>query len=126
MITLESYLMGRDRAYPLNEELMTSALDLVDRLNKLQEHYPDSFVITSGYRPPEINETIKGARTGDAHETCRGVDLRDWNLMLSEFLLDNLELLEEIGLWMESPSSAKDHVHLQSYPPKSGNRVFIA
>lgn len=126
MILLEDYLMNRDLAYPLTEEMQKNSEDIVNKLNQLQAHWVDEFFITSGYRPAEINETIKGAKTGDAHETCRGVDLRDWNKMLSEFLIDNLEILEETGLWMESPDSSKDHVHLQTYPPKSGHRVFIA
>lgn len=130
MITMAEYLMNRDAQYPLTQEQMDNAEDLLEKLNELEDHWSDEsgeeFVVTSGYRPAAINAEIPGSKPHDAHERCQGVDLRDINMELSDFLLRNTTLLEQLGLWMESPSSAKDHVHLQSYPPYSGHRVFIA
>jgi uncharacterized protein YcbK (DUF882 family) len=130
MVTLAEYIMGRDAQYPLTQEQWDNAEDLIEKLVELEDHWTDEsgeeFVITSGYRPAEINAGIAGAKPDDAHTKCMGVDLRDTNMELSDFLLRNLTLLEQIGFWMESPQSAKDHVHLQIYAPHSGHRVFIA
>jgi hypothetical protein len=34
-------------------------------------------------------------------------------------------MLEEAGLFMESPSKTPRWVHFQTVPPKSGKRIFI-
>lgn len=122
--------MGREKDHPLSRDQMYNALDLLERIRDLEKKYIESggtpFVLTSGYRPPLINEHVVGAKKGDAHERCMGIDLRDRDLCLSDFLLQNKPLLEHLGLWMESPQSAVNHCHLQSFPPKSGRRVFLA
>lgn len=126
MINLDDYLMGRDKDYPLTDDLLDNAFDLVGKLNTLQDEYGLKLIITSGYRPPEINKSIRNAIQGDAHEKCQGVDLRDTDRALSDWCLANLETLIDIGFWMESPVSAKNHVHLQTYAPHSGKRIFLA
>lgn len=127
MISFEDYMMGRDVEYPPTDDLVACAEDLVDRIALLEVKYnSEPLVITSGYRPPAITDTIPHAVHGDAHEKCQGIDLKDPDKKLSTYLLANLAVLEELGLWLESPISAHDHVHLQTYPPKSGKRVFIA
>jgi hypothetical protein len=126
IITNEDYLMGRDVEYPLSADLQANAEDIVAKLNQLEIASKRSFFISSGYRPPAINAEIPGAVAGDAHEKCCGVDLRDFSQELYNWCVQNLETLVAIGFWMESIVSAKDHVHLQTYAPKSGNRIFIA
>ncbi len=130
MINLKEYLGGRDALYPLTQEQYDNAEDLLERIAELEDHWSDEsgeeFEMTSGYRPAAINATVPGAHHGDAHEDCQAIDLHDPNLELTDFLLRNTTLLEQIGLYLESPQSAKNHCHLQSRPPKSGHRVFIA
>lgn len=126
MITLEEYYMGRDEEWPPNQDQIDNALKMVEALSLLEEACEFPLIITSGYRPTEINCFVAGASRGSLHAQCAAADLRDTNKKLSTFCLKNLEILEEIGLWMEDPKSAKDHVHLQVYPPKSGKRVFKA
>lgn len=126
MITLEDYMMGRDAAYPPSDEQLAAAKDIVEKLGSLEEAFGSPIVLTSGYRPPEINATVPGAKHADAHEKCMGADLRDLGKELSKWCLANLLVLETIGLWMEAPGSAQNHVHVQTYAPKSGRRVFIA
>lgn len=126
MITLQDYLMGRDVKDPLTVTQMRSAIDIVIKLGELEESYATPLVLTSGYRPVSINSHIPGAVHGDAHERCCGVDLHDPDHRLSDWCLSHINELERIGFWMESPQSAKNHVHLQTYAPKSGRRVFIA
>lgn len=126
MITLEDYLMGRDKDYPLTEQMSQDASMMVATLAILEKSYGTPLVLTSGYRPAELNVNIPGACAHDAHTRCAGVDLRNSDGDLSAWCLNHLDILTQMGVWMESPQSAKNHVHLQLYPPASGHRVFIA
>lgn len=126
MVTLEDYLMARDVDYPLNYEQQICAADIVVKLMDLELAYGSLLTITSGYRPAVITNELLGGDHHDAHEKCCGVDLRDTDQKLYAWCVANIEKLIEIGFWMESIVSAKDHVHLQTYAPGSGNRIFIA
>lgn len=119
-------MMGRDVAFPPCDDYKKNATDLLDKLSQLETDYGKPLTLTGGYRPREINWTVDGSKPGDAHESCRGADLRDTNEDLSIWCMNNLNKLETIGLWLEAPSSSKNHVHVQTYPPHSGRRVFIA
>lgn len=118
--------MGRDKKYPLLDAQKANAINMIEKLSELERYWGEALVLTSGYRPNEINATIAGARQNDSHSKCQGVDLRDLDGAFSRWLMDSTWLLKELGFWMESPQSAKNHVHLQTYPPHSGNRIFIA
>lgn len=126
MISLDDYLMGREEQYPLSIELEDNAVEMVRRLGLLEDAWGSPLILTSGYRPNAINSVTPLAVQGDAHSRCQAADLHDANQELSKWLLANLNILSTIELWMESPISAINHVHVQSYAPKSGNRVFIA
>lgn len=126
MITFSDYLQGRDKDYPLTLKQEDNTIDIVGRLFRLEKEWGEPLVLTSGYRPAPINAGIQEAKPHSTHITCQGVDLRDGDGAFSRWLISNVDLLEELGFWMEAPSSAKNHVHLQTVPPKSGNRIFIA
>lgn len=87
--------------------------------------------ISSGYRPQSYNKAIGGS-ANSKHCFCQAIDLWDPDMVLGRWCLDNVRVLEEIGLWMESlvrthasEDRLKRWVHLQTIAPKSGNRVFI-
>lgn len=125
MITLEDYLMGRDKKYPLDEELEWNARVTVERVNTLLSAYGKPLTVASGYRPKYINEKTPGASLNSRHITCQAVDLADPDLSFAKWCMLNLPWLTNIGLWMEHPDYTKGWVHLQTTAPKSGNRVFI-
>lgn len=141
-ITLDQYLMGRDKQYPPTPTMLDNARYLLSMVNPLLEEAHDDGVrimldsvtktrVASGYRPAAINDRTANAAKGSAHQTCEAVDIQDTvNRDLARWCLRNLKLLEKIDLYMEDPrwtwSASGDHwVHLQSRPPKSGNTVFI-
>lgn len=78
-------------------------------------------IITSGYRSPERNTAVGGAKNS-AHLFCQAADISDPKGSLAEWCLQNQEILEEIELWMEEPHRTVGWVHLQSRP--ANNRVF--
>lgn len=127
MISLEEFLMGRDVRFPLTPELKKNALYLLDKIAHLETFFGERLILTSGYRPSQINKLVPGAAPHSTHQSCEGIDLHDTNGgELSEFLMSNLDLLKKLGLYMEATESAKDHIHLQTRPPKSGKRVFFS
>lgn len=127
-ITRDEVLMGRDRDYPLTPELETNLIKLLEAVNKLRIDWGKPLVVNSGYRPGHYNKSAKGA-TRSAHTTCEAVDFRDDNQgTFAKWCLNNLNLLEKYGLYMESPTATQEPpsrfwVHLQIRPTK--NRVFL-
>jgi uncharacterized protein YcbK (DUF882 family) len=126
MVTRDEVLKGRDRDYPLDAELEQNLSQLLDAVNKLRKVYGKPFIITSGYRPGHYNKSARGAKKS-AHMSCQAVDIRDTDGEIAKWCLNNLKLLEEAGLYMESPmytqTPAARWLHLQTRPTK--NRVFI-
>lgn len=122
MITREEVLMGRDKEYPLTPELETNLSRLLTALNKFRAAYGKPMLVTSGYRPGKYNKAAGGAKKS-AHLTLEACDFSDPEGKLASFCIQNLKLLAECGLWMESPAKTKGWVHLQirSVP---GVRIF--
>ena len=138
MITLPDYWMGRDARYPhaLTDSIRDHAALLLGRVNLLLAWaYQDNVRpaldartkthIASGWRPPEINEATSNAAKASRHLTGEAIDLRDNGTRdLARWCLNNLDALEEIGLWMEDPRWTPTWVHLQIQPPASRRRVY--
>lgn len=126
MITTEQYF-GKSLVTP---EIAVAAQDLLNKVNAFLEHW-EGFAegrephMTSGYRSPEYNKTIKGAAPNSNHMSGKAIDISDSDKALAKFCLVKKQLLEDYGLWCEDPRTTKTWVHFQSVPPKSGNRFYI-
>jgi hypothetical protein len=116
MIARDEILMGREKLTPLNEEQEANLEKLLIAVNKLRKLYGKPMFVTSGYRPAAINAKIGGGRKS-AHLTCEAVDFADKDRALTNFCTD--DILEECGLWMESPDVATTWLHVQIREPKS-------
>lgn len=136
-ITVSDYLMGREKTYgaELTEQMRANAAATVTKANLLLaamysagigiEVNPHSGTpVSSGWRPAEINGATVGAAPRSKHMSCQAVDLFDPEGDLDEWCLANPEILERFGLWQEHPSATKGWCHVQTLPPRSGNRVF--
>lgn len=126
MLTLEQYLMGRDKDAPIDDEMRTNALHLLSRVNELLERFyaetgASKRVISSGYRPATINAKVGGAKKSN-HMTCKAIDLSDADGKLDAWLTD--KILEEFDLYREHPHATKGWTHIQIVSPKSGRRTF--
>lgn len=130
MITMEQYWMGRDRDWPPSDQILANVQVLVERVNRLIPHIPAHvmtvWLVSSGYRPAEINARTKGAAKASKHMTGQAVDLSDPGGKLAGWLLEHTAELVSAALWMEHPRDTPTWCHLQSAPPRSGNRVFYA
>lgn len=121
MVTLDQYMMGRDKEYPPMPEWIENAKDLLIRVNSLLGKLGFDGVVSSGYRPGSYNIKAGGAMLS-GHLMCKAVDLVDSNGMLAKAIMQNISILEEVGLWMEHPSRTSGWVHLDT--KKRVNRVF--
>lgn len=141
-ITLTDYWMGRDKKYPPTEEQIENAHETVAKVNAvLEEAEADGVdlsrkdqitgtLVSSGYRPPAVNERTANAAKKSKHLTCQGCDIQDSvDRQLASWCKKNPAILARIGLWVEDPrwtfSTNNDHwVHFQTEPPGSGSRFF--
>ena len=121
MKTVNEYLMGRRDG--LTFELLENAIDTVEKVNLLLEAFGGSRKITSGYRPAAVNAAVGGAKKSN-HMLCKACDLSDPDGSLDKWCMNNLDVLERIGLWLEHPVATPTWCHIQTVPPRSGNRVF--
>ena len=88
-----------------------------------------------GYEPPRRASSclrslkdqmrINPSATGSSHLYGCAVDISDPDGKLADWLRKRPSLLEKCGLWMEHPAYTKGWVHLQTYTPKSGMRIFL-
>lgn len=120
--TRTELLHGRDKQFPLTPEMEVNLENLVRAITPIRIAWGQPMIISSGYRPASINASVGGAKLS-AHQTCQAVDIVDKDGKLAEWLLNNLTLLEDCGIFMESPKFTKGWVHLQTRPTRS--RVFI-
>ncbi len=139
-ITLAQYWMGRDVAYPLamTPAIAAAARTTVDLANKLlattesfgvhlMRNSQTGSLVSSGWRPPQINASTPNAAPNSKHMTGQAVDVYDPDGDLDEWLMgpDGQKALIALGLWLEHPSATKGWSHVQTIPPRSLNRVFF-
>lgn len=128
-MTLDDYLMGRVKFEALSKELQKNAEETVEKVNKLLDEFGEERICTSGYRSIEhqkrIYEIKNKARKaaglpeikvplGSKHITAQACDLDDRGGRLFDFCLDNQDILDNIGLWIEDGTDG--WVHCQTVP----------
>lgn len=97
--------------------------DLCRKVNALG--YVPSMKASSCLRSIKDQQRINPKAMGSSHLYGAAVDIADPTGALAKWLLSHKSKLIECGLWMEDPAYTKGWVHLQSYAPKSMNRIFI-
>jgi hypothetical protein len=115
-ITLADYYMGRDRLYAreLTPQLADNACITVARANALLLRAGMRRGVTSGWRPPAINATVANAAPNSRHVLCLAIDLADDDGTLDAWCMAHLDVLEEIGLWLEHPDATPGWCHVQA------------
>lgn len=139
MITLNDYWMGRDKQYPfaLSTDIKRNAETTVELANKLltlakvagvtlETNPRTKTIVSSGWRPPEVNAAVPGAAAKSKHMTGQAIDLYDPDGDLDDWCMSDggQKVLADLGLWLEHPSATKGWCHVQTVPPRSGRRVF--
>lgn len=95
-------------------------------MNIVRVEYGLPMRITSGVRSQEEEMRIDPAHPDSAHTKGAAVDILDpdpdkrlWN-----WCLDHIDLMVELGLYLEDRLYSPNHVHFQWWAPLSGNRIF--
>lgn len=123
MISRSEVLMGRDKDFPLSKEQEANLSILLEKINKVRSKYGKPMSISSGYRPSQINQNVPGAAKNSTHTLCMAVDIRDVDGQFRKWVLQNLPLFQELGLWIEDFRWTPTWVHIQTR--KASKRVFI-
>lgn len=134
VITLEDYFRKVSYIETPSTKVKDNATQLLSKVNILLAYAakdgvecaePINLKVNSGWRPRLYNETVVGAAPNSKHISGEAVDLADPDGELDDWCMKNQRILEDLGLWLEHPGSTKSWTHLQSIPPRSGNRVFF-
>jgi len=134
MIDLKAFYCGRDESHrdDLTDGIRRNAADTVAKANALLERagFAQVCSVNSGWRPRQINAATPNASATSHHLTGCAVDLPDPDRALAAWCVNHLTVLAEIGLWLEDPrwtydANGEHWVHVQTVPPRSGNRVFV-
>ena len=142
MITLQQFYMGRDltHGHLLGSDLRANEARTVETANALLvlaktagvtlEASPRTgSIVSSGWRPPDINGATPGAALRSLHMQCLALDLFDPDGDLDDWLLSVADtVLKDLGLWMEHPAATKGWAHVQLRPQgsyaRTGRRWF--
>lgn len=133
IITIADFFMGRDKSHAneLTPEIRRNAAETVKRVNQLLVASGIKSSVNSGWRPEGVNASTPGAAKKSKHMLGLACDLSDSDGKLDRWCMANQHRLATIGLWLEHPSATKNAnrfgegwCHVQTVPPKSGNRVF--
>lgn len=133
MITLKDYLTANG-AYPerehhkeLTPELLDNAKKLLEVVNKLLTDLNiTQVIVSSGFRPSDVNASLPNSAKKSLHMTCQAIDIADPDGSLDELLDESDVLLKRYKLWQESPTSTKGwaHVDMHDRGPRKKN-VFL-
>jgi len=132
MITINELLSNQAKFEDLDKDIQANLNELFLKVNIVRKEYGKPMIVTSGLRTKKHHLEIY-ARKGiyppkvpmkSNHLFGRAVDFADGDGKLKKWILANIKLMEEIGLYMEDFAATKTWVHFQTNPPKSGNRFF--
>jgi hypothetical protein len=134
-VSVEDYLMGRDKTNPPDDEMISNYNTLIPKVNDLldeyykQNPYAETVSTSSGYRTPDVNANTPGASKTSWHMKCAAIDIRDRDKNFGNWCNNNITELNNRGLYMESLETTHEGTngiwcHLQIYPPKSGSNPF--
>ena len=126
MISKAELLQGRDKTFKdeYTQQISDNLDDLLVVLNKLRAAYNKPMTVTSGWRPASINGMINGAAPKSNHITGNACDFADKDGSLFNWCLANLQLLKDLGLYLEDPKWTKNWLHVQNTKPSSGKIIY--
>lgn len=111
-----------------NVEIDANLKILLERLQTLETEYVKHgglpFHVNSGLRSEADQMRINPKAMHSKHLIGAAADISDPSAQLWTFVVDNMPMVEAIGLWMEDKSATPTWVHFQCQSPKSGSRIF--
>lgn len=93
---------------------------LIEKLHIVFNCFNDPIVVQRGLRNEIMNRTVGGA-DNSPHLTGEAVDLQDKDYKVSKYLMNNIELLERVGLYLENPACCTSKTITKNF----NNRVYM-
>ena len=123
-ITASGRYPERLKSFELTAEVIKNAKELLKRVNALFANVPSPIplVVTSGFRPSDVNKVLPNAAKRSAHMTGQAIDLADPDGVLDKML--TATILKAYDLHREDSSATVGWCHLQIRPTVSGKRIF--
>ncbi len=121
-VSRDEVLMGRDKQSPLSDEQEQNLSVLLKKINEVRNKYGKPMYVSSGYRPAAIN-AAKGGAKESTHTLCMAVDFKDHDGSIRKWVLENLQLFKDLGLYIEDFRWTPTWVHMQTR--KTSKRIFI-
>ena len=119
------------KKFKTDSTIDANLLVLLERINKIRTAWGKPMSVTSGLRDLADHKRIYHERgifddkipMHSQHLLGAAVDIDDPDGSLFNWCKDNVQLLEQVGLWCEEKDD-QHRVHFQIFPPKSGHRFF--
>lgn len=126
-ISKNELLKGRDFQYPhdYTVEISENLDKLLVPMNAIRKAYGKSMLVSSGWRPPSVNAATPGAAKKSKHMLGLACDITDSDGSLWKWVIENLALLQQLGIYLEDRRWTPNWVHFQLGPPGSGKRIFV-
>ena len=136
VFTLDDYVGPHKNSPDWNQERQNNAIMLIDACTKLQKalenigiHFPInhktgttiSGEVYGGFRP----QSCPIGAPDSAHKEGLAVDRYDPNGQIDQYLLREIDLLTECGIYIEAPSYTPGWSHWSIRAPGSGHHIFI-
>lgn len=127
MISKDEMLQGRDVQYASDytQEISDNLDKFLLLINQVRSAWAKPMYVNSGWRPPSINASTPGAAAHSKHMDGLAIDISDVDGSLWAWVLQNLELMKQLGLYMEDRRWTPTWVHFGFGPPNSGHRIFV-
>lgn len=127
MISKDELLKGRDKQFPndYTDEISTNLDLMVEAMNQIRTAWGKPMTVDSGWRSPSINASTPGAAAHSKHMLGLACDIADPDGSLMNWVLENLQLMKDLGVYMEHFCWTPSWVHFQLGSPTSGHRIFI-
>lgn len=126
-ISKDELLKGRDTQYPndYTQEVSDNLDKLLIPLNQIRDAYGKPMIVNSGWRPPSVNAATPGAATKSKHMIGLAADIADSDNAVMNWVLQNLDLMQQLGIFCEDFRWTPGWVHFGLGPPASGKRIFV-
>lgn len=110
--------------YDVTPEQQANLEKLLEAMNKVRTAYAIPMKVTSGLRSQADQDRINSSAPKSKHLLGLAVDIYDPDSKVWEWCMENMHLMEELGIYFEDKVSTPTWVHFQLGPPKSGRRIF--
>ena len=119
-VTAKEYLKNHDIS-KLSLEQINNMCRLLLAVNQVRQLYKVPMRVSSGWRPPEYNKKVNGA-ANSPHISCEAIDIFDPKQDFKHWILQNIKIMEDLGLWIENFDQTPSWVHLDIRP--RATRIF--